>query len=352
MIEDFNGFYICVILLPIVLGMGLYYGRKYINSSKTMYVVLWNLLITLTLLFTLFAGMETWYRFFVDTTDSYGLNMITQRWFKKHYEYNNIGIRDNVVYYPRRDPSKKHRITFFGDSFTEGHGVKEVDDRFVNIIRNSNPEWEVQTMAKKGNETNNEIESLNAYIDNNFELDYVVLCYCLNDISYLMPESKLVYDRIYGVYKKEMGFLDSSSYFVNTYYFRLRGSKDPAIYNYYNFVKKAYNGKDWDKQKEALEYFRKQTESREARLIVVTFPFLSSLGKNYEYETIHKNLDNFWKSQKIPHLDLLPVYRNLDPSDLVVNKYDAHPNEYAQKLAADAINHFLAKEIQKRINEP
>lgn len=348
MIEDFNGFYICVILLPVALGMGLYYGRILFSKSKTTHLVLWNLLLTVVLLCTLFAGMETWYRFFVDTTDSYGLNMITQRWFKKHYEYNNIGIRDNINYFPRKDPSKKHRVTFFGDSFTEGHGVKEVDDRFVNIIRKNNPQWEVQCLARKGNETNNEIENLKASIDNHFDLDYVVLCYCLNDISYLMPESKTVYDRIYGVYKKEMGFLDSSSYFVNTYYFRLRGSKDPAIYNYYNFVKKAYNGKEWKNQKESLTYFKQLAESRGAKLLVVTFPFLNSLGKNYEYESVHQGLDSLWKSQNIAHLDLLPVYRNYEPSTLVVNKFDAHPNEYAQKMAAEAINQFIAGEMKKR----
>lgn len=350
MLEDFNGFFICVILIPLVLGFSMYYIKKSTLKDSRFYILYWNVLLTLFLLSVLFAGIETRYRFFVDTTDSYGLNMITQRWFKKHYTYNNIGIRDNVNYFPLRDRSKKHRITIFGDSFTEGHGIKNVDDRFANILRKKYPEWEIQCLAKKGNETNNEIDNLNHAINNRFELDYVVLSYCLNDISYLMMESKVVYDRIYNVYKKEMGFLDSSSYFVNTYYYRIRGSKDPAIYNYYNFVKKAYSGKEWKQQEEAFQYFKKLAEERGAKVLCVTFPFLNSLGKNYDYGFIHQRLDSFWKAQNVPHLDLLPLYRDMNPEKLVVNKYDAHPNEYAQKLAADAIGNFIEKEIQKPRN--
>jgi hypothetical protein len=47
----------------------------------------------------------------------------------------------------------------------------------------------------------------------------------------------------------------------------------------------------------------------------------------------------------VPHLDLLPVYVDYADAELVVNRFDAHPNEFAHSLAAEAIGRFLKKEI-------
>ena len=40
----------------------------------------------------------------------------------------------------------------------------------------------------------------------------------------------------------------------------------------------------------------------------------------------------------MPHLDLLPVFRGFSPAQLTVNPFDAHPNEFANELAAKAID--------------
>jgi hypothetical protein len=38
---------------------------------------------------------------------------------------------------------------------------------------------------------------------------------------------------------------------------------------------------------------------------------------------------------------LLPLYSNLSPRELVVNAHDAHPNERANRLAAETLESFL-----------
>lgn len=50
----------------------------------------------------------------------------------------------------------------------------------------------------------------------------------------------------------------------------------------------------------------------------------------------------------MPHLDLLATFSNLPPARLVVNAHDAHPNDYAHALTADAVDEFLKQEITKR----
>ena len=56
---------------------------------------------------------------------------------------------------------------------------------------------------------------------------------------------------------------------------------------------------------------------------------------------MHEELDRFWRQLGVPHLDLLPVYAGIPGQELVVNPYDAHPNEYANRLAAKAVGKFL-----------
>src|SRR5256885_382239 len=58
----------------------------------------------------------------------------------------------------------------------------------------------------------------------------------------------------------------------------------------------------------------------------------------FPYTTLFRS---FWREQKVPHLDLLPVFKDLPPSRITVNRFDPHPNEYANQLAARAIDEFL-----------
>ena len=62
----------------------------------------------------------------------------------------------------------------------------------------------------------------------------------------------------------------------------------------------------------------------------------------------HDQLDHFWQEQGVPHLDLLATFSNLPPAKLMVNAHDAHPNEFAHALAAEAIDVFLKRQITNR----
>ena len=101
-------------------------------------LVLGNLLVLLFFLcFVPLAG-EIWFRFCCDNTDSLEYTKVCKRWFKRHWRENTTGFRDNVDYFNAIEPGKR-RVTFVGDSFTAGHGVKEVEDRFVNRLRKAHP---------------------------------------------------------------------------------------------------------------------------------------------------------------------------------------------------------------------
>ena len=103
----------------------------------------------------------------------------------------------------------------------------------------------------------------------------------------------------------------------------------------------AYSGPLWEEQRRRLTALRDLVTTNGGRLRVVTFPFLHHWSTGYEYEPVHQQLATLWLELDVPHFDLLTMYRQHAGSDLVVSRYDAHPNRYAHELAADMIDRFL-----------
>jgi len=281
---------------------------------------------------------EIHYRFFFDSTDSFGLTKTTQRWFERHFQANSSGFRDTVDYL-RLAPADKRRVTFLGDSFTAGHGVADVEDRFANRIRAMRPDWEVHALASPGWDTQRELAVLKLYGDQGFQADVVVLIYSLNDIADIVPEWQEILRRVYE--SSTPGFLARHSYFFNTLYYRWKTSRDPDISNYYDFVLKSYEGFIWEKQRLRLQALRNFVDSQGWRLLVVTFPFVHDLGPDYQYRRVHERLDEVWRNLKVPHLDLLSAFEAHPSAKLVVNPRDAHPNERAHAIAAEPIAAFI-----------
>jgi hypothetical protein len=303
-----------------------------------------NLLVFLLGTAILVAGFETYYRFIYDSTDSFGLTRTTEEWWMRHSHANKAGVRDDVEYALKRTPGRP-RITFLGDSFTAGHGVKNVGDRFPNLVRTERPAWEIQVFAKSGLDTGAEVHLLQDTIRKGYDLDRVLLVYVLNDISDIVPEWNAIVNRIKDK-GHTPGFLVQHSYLMNILYYRLKAMRDPDISNYYGFLRNAYEGQVWENHRQRLVRLKELVEANGGHLLVTTFPFLHAIGPGYQYRPVHAKLDALWKELGVPHLDLLDVYGALPSRSLVVNGFDAHPNEHAHRLAATAIEEFLDHHVE------
>ena len=78
------------------------------------------------------------------------------------------------------------------------------------------------------------------------------------------------------------------------------------------------------------------------------FPFLL-LGPNYPFAAARQKIvDPLPRRQKIPVLDLAPVLEPHLAEGLVVNGFDAHPNERAHQLAAEAMERELLPDLMKK----
>lgn len=307
-------------------------------------VVLFNIVNLLLVGFTFFYAGEIYHRFFRDDTDAFAINKSTLRWMDRHYHLNNFGARDDQDYSPQIGKDKG-RITFFGDSFTAGHGIEEVGDRFTNLIRAKLPTWEVHTMARNGHETADILPRIKNLIAQSYELDLAILVYNLNDISYLAPSREKVYEKVSEI-RASVNWLTRNSYFANTFWMRWQAAGDPSISNYYSFVRDTYdNPSTWAQQRDSLTQLKALLQQKADKMLVITFPFLSDLNPDHEFLNVHQKLDLFWKEVDVPHLDLGPIFYDRPERAMVVSKYDAHPNERAHKIAAEAILKFILKEL-------
>jgi hypothetical protein len=337
-----------LLLFPIGAGalVWLFLARVSVGTGRgrALRLVAVNLVVLLFLGSVGLAAGEGYYRFIYDTTDSFSYSKASQRWFRRYDRRNAAGFRDDVEYADRIEDGKR-RITFLGDSFTVGHGVKNVEDRFVNRVRRAHPEWEVHALAELGWDTGDELAALRARIARGYQVDRVVLVYCLNDVADITPEWGHTIQRILADQPTRGHWLRRHSYFIDTLYHRLKVWTEPDMRSYFQFVRGAYRGPIWAQQQKRLIELRDAVTAAGGTLAVVTFPFLHALGPGYEYQFVHDELDRFWREQHVPHLDLLATYQHLPPRALVVNRWDAHPNEYAHTLAADALERFFEHEL-------
>ena len=302
-----------------------------------------NALVLMFLVSLAFLGLESYYRFVSDQTDALGDTLVSTKWSRRYCHKNNIGVRDNLDYAYPRTPGKR-RVTFVGDSFTVGLGVRDVEDRFVNRIRRRHPEWEVHAVAQPGLETSNEVEAVhNLVVSNHYQLDLVVLIYNMNDIGEVMPNWIAEYKNLVAD-KFRNSWLCRNSYLVNLYYSRWQLQRNRYFQHYFEELQAAYSGPIFERHKIALTAMRNMTFVRGGRLLVVTFPFLHA---PLQFKSAHERMAGFWAENGVPHLDLLPVFSNLPPATITVNSRDAHPNEHAHALAAEAIDGFLNEQLGK-----
>lgn len=294
-------------------------------------------LIALMLCLVALAG-EIYLRFIYDETNSFGLMKTSKLWFERHYHYNQSGMRDSVSNPAKKIPGKR-RVTFLGDSFTAGHGIKDVELRFANRVRHLRPDLDVQVLAKNGLDTGAEIQLLESFAAKGVEFDKVVLAYCLNDISDLIPEWTQSLDRIY--HAKNPGVLFEASFLADFFLQRWLSTKEVDVRDYYHVVLTHYEGEIWQMQKMRFKILRDKITKMGGSLSVVTLPFFHNLGPDYPYRKVHARLNDAWKELGVANLDLLPIYNNRMASELTVNAFDGHPNELAHQMAADEIANFL-----------
>ncbi len=338
--------FLFLVTLPLLMGLALVVFFKQRRQARTGAgwgdLVLGNLLVLGCLGSLILLTGEIYFRFCYDTTDSLGYTLVCERWVQRHWRVNGAGCRDNVEYHPRISEGQR-RLTFLGDSFTAGHGIKNVEDRFPNRLRQMKVGWDVHALANVGLDTASERVLLTRALKQGYKMDEVLLVYCLNDLAVVSGGEPAKLDvGGQGLAVENRGWLLRNSYFINFAYYRYRAAINPQLKDYFPGLIKSYEGTAWERQADELRQLRDLVEGHGGRLSVAIFPFLHVLGKNYEYQVAHDKVAGLCQELNMPYLDLLPVYRDMPARSVTVNPFDAHPNELANQLAADEIANFMS----------
>jgi len=309
------------------------------GRAGAMRLVVGNLLVFLSALWTIVLGAETYLRFIYDRTDQYGLTMTNRAWFGRHCLLNSHGFRDRE--FATEKAKGVSRVGFLGDSFAFGWGIENVDDAFPGLVRSaldarSPGRYEVLDLGEPGFSTTDEANMLDNLAPS-MSFDHVVLQYCLNDPDNFIPAAH-TFDR--ETAPRLPWFRQTWSFVADYLWFHLRLRADPRVKGYFEWEKEAYEDPGiWGLQTRQFQRIVDRCRASSIRLDVAVLPFFQKWNSDgtYEFDFCHDQVAAAWKKLGVDVIDLRDAYRGIPGSELVVNRFDAHPNARVHAIAAKVI---------------
>jgi hypothetical protein len=262
--------------------------------------------------------------------------------------YNALRFRDAPL---GPKPAGVRRVMVLGDSFAEGEGVKRDDTAVAVLGRLLAARFpgrvEVRSCARRGADFPELFGIFEEILP--YEPDLVVYALVLND-AFQPPEFKARQEYVDDWILDRESLPDPAGppprrWSLAFDFFRGRimawqlGRETTAWYR--EMWSDANPG--WSRTQDYLLEMDRRLRSRGARLLVAPWPLLVGLEGGYPFEGVHETIRRFCLVGGIAHHDLLPALRGRRSADLWVHPVDRHPNEVAQRLAAES----LAPEIEK-----
>ena len=240
----------------------------------------------------------------------------SQIWWEKYWQpVNLLGYRDREV---AQEPGKMNML-FVGDSFTAGHGLETVDERFSDIIgKKLGDKYSIYNLGVSGADTRDEAHRLRGF---SLKPNVIVLQYFPNDIEKVGREMGLLlsganpYSDINGV----TGSLVKRFYLPNFIYWQLPHT---SFGTFEKFVQTAYTDttvlnahlKDMSKM---MAY----KDSTGAKMYAVIIPFLFQTEKSAGYT---KPVENYLRKHGVTVVTLTSEINAIPKKELVVGKNDGH----------------------------
>ena len=301
---------------------------------------MWIFLASLTI-------VELYFAVVYDQTDSFNMSNVSQHWFARHVRENSQGFRDKAPF-KRLVPVGQKRIAFVGDSFTFGHGIKDVGDRFSDRVgarlESVRPgKFLESNIGSPGIHVHIVTNLVEKIVDRGNQIDVLVYTICLNDIEGYEPAIDQMQQRL--DLQSPKFFLFRNTYFLNMLYFRVQQARLPEVRSYYSQLADSYRSAPWEGMRHKLDELCEFCAAKKIDLRFVIFPFLHNLGPEYPFDAAHERIAEYCREARLPCLDLKPVLLPHVAEGLTVNRFDAHPNERAHALAAHAIETDLLADL-------
>ena len=304
------------------------------------------------LVVALLYSIEFTFGAFVEFTDAFSATNISDRWFDRYVEpyRNQDGFRDRREF-AKGQQNDVTQVYFIGDSFTIGQGIERMEDRFteqteelLNARRKADEKLvRVYNAAEFGWEVSVIEGMIGAMKKSRIHPDVLVYVYMLNDIEGYDPRTEEAIKKIQNT--DPHSWIVTRTYFFNWLYFRWRQSQASRTVDYFPHLADSYREAPWEGVKLSLLKIKQTCETDGMEFRMVLFPFLHNLGPEYTFKHAHQQLADFCKQNGIRCLDLEPILSQRIDENLMVNRFDNHPNEHCHAIAADAIANQLLDDL-------
>jgi len=327
--------------------------RKTGTSKKSLRSRMLGFGFGLWFLYASLTAAELIFALFVDHSEAFNASMIAKRWFQVHFDSqrNNDGFRERRLLATPL-PEGVKRVLFLGDSFTAGHGVNNMDDRFterLEVLLNSGtkPEYQVYNMGEPGFEISMIRSMESAVLEKEYPVQTLIYCYMMNDIEGYDPKTNAAIEEI-GKRRQTGSWLVSHSYFINWMYHRWVQYSAGSSVDYFPHLVESYNGPPWDAVERELNNMAAMSQEKGVEFRLVVFPFMHNLGDDYPFRNAHEKLVAWANNRNVPVLDMMPIFSSHAYEKLTVNAFDNHPNERAHQIIAEEIFKWLQ---EKQVDE-
>ncbi len=282
-----------------------------------------------------FTLSEAYFRFIYDKSDGLGFLQVSYKWYERHVRVNGDFKRDRE--FKIQKAAQVTRICAIGDSITFGYGIKNINDRYTEILektlQKNGYKVEVYNLAISGVNTRDEIGIYRQY--KFLDCDIILHQYLPRDIRDNEEQAQLFKEnsKVSPLAKKASQF----SYFFDFIYWRLNQRYDDTFKKLQTIDFKDYEnqGKLNHHLSEISQYVQEVKDDGK-KMIVVIFPMFYSIDKNYP-SWIHTKIGERFAKEGAVVVDLLPLSAGKNLSDLRASPFDAHPNEYFHNLTAQRV---------------
>lgn len=278
--------------------------------------------------------------------DWYGTGAERAEFVRDHVRTNSLGFRDREFGAPK--PGVE-RILAIGDSFTFGDSIPNVDDTWPRVLErrlnDAGTPAEVLNLGVPGTNTAYQRELLDAK-GWGLAPARIVLAFVPNDPEPPKANRNILPERL-NPPLLPLPRLDRALSRGSHAYAWLRAKKNEILVgwgnveSYTDYVHSLYRpGPDWDAFTEAARAIGAGARERGIPLTVALFPMFHDLEHDpFAAET--EKAAAVFREAGADVLDLRPAFAGHASSELWIASSDAHPNELAHRLAAEAIARHL-----------
>lgn len=346
---------VLVLLLPLFypVGIAIYFRLLLITlllvESLKLFIIIFintnvnkiilNIATALFSIFVIFILLEAIFMF-IPRSHSADYTLASRLWYAKYWKpINSLGFRD-------KEPDNNNPVILFvGDSYTAGHGLKSVDERFSNIVgkelNKKGKKYTVLNIGKPNLDSKNEYnEMINFIYQTRIKPEKIILQYCGNDIEGVAMNNGLVFDGFKppANINKFLLLIGSGSYLFNYLYFL--SPREYLGMPYVTYLTRAYKDNIiLSKHKEDLKLFVDYSGKNSIQLIVVVFPFLTDLEMSDSMYL--DDIVNFFQANNINVINVSQLAKNIPVAERIVNVNDTH--------ASGKLNNIVAQEILKKL---